>query len=129
MLLCVNLSYFWKKEVLSSFLRTLVRGNVLLFRAAAIEKKKNILSPNIGWYEIEKIDNKLFKDIPDRSKFYFIHSYNFLPADKKILTSKIINSNINAVCIKNNLIACQFHPEKSGEIGIKFLENFVKDKD
>jgi hypothetical protein len=42
-LLCVNLSYFWKKEVLSSFLRTLVRGNVLLFRAAAIEKNKIFL--------------------------------------------------------------------------------------
>ena len=105
----------------------LISGNVINIKD--IEKKKNILSPNIGWYEIEKIDNKLFKDIPDRSKFYFIHSYNFQPADKKILTSKIINSNINAVCIKNNLIACQFHPEKSGEIGIKFLENFVKDKD
>ena len=105
----------------------LISGNVINIKD--IEKKKNILSPNIGWYEIEKIDNKLFKDIPDRSKFYFIHSYNFQPADKKILTSKIINSNINAVCIKNNFIACQFHPEKSGEIGIKFLENFVKDKD
>ena len=105
----------------------LISGNVINIKE--IEKKNNILVPNIGWYKIEKMDNKLFKDIPDQSKFYFIHSYNFQPTDKKIQTSKIVNTNINAICIKNNFIACQFHPEKSGEIGIKFLENFVKGKD
>ncbi len=102
----------------------LLSGNVVHLKN--IEKNNSFVVPNIGWYEIEKLDHKLFDAIPEYSKFYFIHSYNFQPTEKNILSSKIKNSNINAISIKNNFVACQFHPEKSGEIGIKFLENFTK---
>lgn len=102
----------------------LLSGNVVHIKN--IEKSNSFVVPNIGWHEIEKLDHKMFDAIPEYSKFYFIHSYNFQPTEKNILSSKIKNSNINAISIKNNFVACQFHPEKSGEIGIKFLENFTK---
>ena len=92
----------------------LLSGNVVHLKN--IEKNNSFVVPNIGWYEIEKLDHKLFDAIPEYSKFYFIHSYNFQPTEKNILSSKIKNSNINAISIKNNFVACQFHPEKSGEM-------------
>ena len=55
---------------------------------------------------------------------YFIHSYNFVPDDKNTIFAKIVDSPINAACIQENIIAVQFHPEKSGITGLKFLENF-----
>ena len=88
----------------------LLSGNVVHLKN--IEKNNSFVVPNIGWYEIEKLDHKLFDAIPEYSKFYFIHSYNFQPTEKNILSSKIKNSNINAISIKNNFVACQFHPEK-----------------
>ena len=101
----------------------LLKGSVV--KIDKIEKKNDIIIPNIGWFQINLNNNNLLKNIPKYSKFYFIHSYNFVPDDKNLIISKIQNSNINAICKKNNIIACQFHPEKSGNVGIHFLNNFL----
>lgn len=89
-----------------------------------INNNKDIKNPNIGWFPIHFKDHSVFKNIKNNSEMYFIHSYNFIPKDKKTIFAKIINSTINAVCIQKNIIAVQFHPEKSGKTGLKFLENF-----
>ena len=65
----------------------LLSGNVVHLKN--IEKNNSFVVPNIGWYEIEKLDHKLFDAIPEYSKFYFIHSYNFQPTEKNILSSKL----------------------------------------
>ncbi len=101
----------------------LIKGDVLKINDPGINKE--ITTPNIGWWEIEENNEKLFLDIPINSKYYFIHSYNFYPDESNLFLSKIKGANINAICKKNNLIACQFHPEKSGNQGQKFLDNFI----
>jgi len=87
---------------------------------------KNIMTkiPNIGWFPISFKKHQIFKSINNNCEMYFIHSYNFVPKDKKIIFGKIKEKSINAICIKNNVIAVQFHPEKSGLVGMKFIENF-----
>ena len=84
--------------------------------------------PHIGWNEI-KIKNvsKIFKDIDDKSHMYFVHSYEFIPEDKSVISSTT-NYSTNIVCSveKNNIFGTQFHPEKSQKNGLKILENFLK---
>ena len=75
----------------------LLQGSVV--KIDKIEKKNDIIIPNIGWFQINT-NNNLLKNIPKYSKFYFIHSYNFVPDDKNLIISKIQNSNINAICKK-----------------------------
>lgn len=87
-------------------------------------KNKNLKIPNIGWFPILSKKHQIFKNIDNNSEMYFIHSYNFIPKDKNIIFGKITDTAINAICIQKNIIAVQFHPEKSGLIGMKFIENF-----
>ena len=83
--------------------------------------------PHIGWNEISiKKDSKIFKDIADKSHMYFVHSYEFIPKDKSVISSTTDYST-NIVCSveKNNIFGTQFHPEKSDKLGLKFIENFI----
>ena len=89
-----------------------------------INKNKNLKIPNIGWFPILLKKHQILKNIDNNSEMYFIHSYNFMPKDKNIIFGKITDTAINAICIQKNIIAVQFHPEKSGLIGMKFIENF-----
>ena len=83
--------------------------------------------PHIGWNEI-KIKNvsKIFKDINDMSHMYFVHSYEFIPNDKNVI-SATTDYSTKIVCSaeKENLFGTQFHPEKSDKIGLKIIENFI----
>ena len=123
--ICLGAQFLFTKsfEIKENKGLDLLKGSVV--KIDKIEKKNNILIPNIGWFQINLNKSDLLKNIPKYSKFYFIHSYNFEPNDKNLIISKIQNSNINAICKKDNIIACQFHPEKSGNIGIHFLNNFL----
>ena len=83
--------------------------------------------PHIGWNEISiKKDSKIFKDIADKSHMYFVHSYEFIPKDKSVISSTTDYST-NIVCSveKNNIFGTQFHPEKSDKLGLKVIENFI----
>ena len=84
--------------------------------------------PHIGWNEINIIkDSKILKDINDKSHMYFVHSYEFIPEDKSVITATIdYSSNIVSAIEKDNIFGTQFHPEKSQANGITILENFVK---
>lgn len=86
--------------------------------------------PHMGWNNVDVNENKgpnYFSDIPKSSKFYFVHSY-YLDAQDKDIVLGTTEYGIKFDCMiqKNNLIATQFHPEKSGEVGMKLLSNFIQ---
>jgi glutamine amidotransferase len=83
--------------------------------------------PHIGWNEIEIIkESKIFKDIKNNSHMYFVHSYEFIPEDKSVI-SATTNYSSKIVCSieKDNLFGTQFHPEKSDKNVLKIIENFI----
>ena len=83
--------------------------------------------PHIGWNEIEIVkESKIFKDIQNKSHMYFVHSYEFVPEDKSVISATTDYSSKIVCCIeKDNLIGTQFHPEKSDKTGLKIIENFL----
>ena len=83
--------------------------------------------PHIGWNEIEIIkDSKIFKNIDNKSHMYFVHSYEFIPSDKNVISSKTdYASNIVCSVEMKNIFGTQFHPEKSDKMGLRIIENFI----
>ena len=83
--------------------------------------------PHIGWNQINIVKNsKIFKDIENNSHMYFVHSYEFLPNDKKVISATTdYSSNIVCSVEKENIFGTQFHPEKSDRIGLKIIDNFI----
>ncbi len=84
--------------------------------------------PHIGWNQIEIVkDSKIFKDIDNKSHMYFVHSYEFIPEDKNVISATTeYSSNIVCSVEKENIFGTQFHPEKSDKLGLKMIDNFLK---
>ena len=84
--------------------------------------------PHIGWNEIDiKKDSKIFKGIENKSHMYFVHSYEFVPEDKNVISATTdYSSNIVCSVEKGNIFGTQFHPEKSDLEGLKVIQNFLK---
>lgn len=90
-------------------------------------KSKTLKIPQIGWNSI-KINkkNKILANIKDNSYFYFVHSYFVDPGDKEIILTKTdYGGEFVSGIAKDNVIGIQFHPERSGEVGLQLLKNFV----
>ena len=111
----------------------IIPGNVI----AIPNKLKNgqkIKIPHIGWNNLlltndnPSWDNTVLKGIKHNDSFYFIHSYKSITKDKKncIAQTEFGDSIIDVVIMKNNVVGCQFHPEKSGIKGLDILKNFLK---
>ncbi|MCR4566672.1 MAG: imidazole glycerol phosphate synthase subunit HisH [Pseudobutyrivibrio sp.] len=83
--------------------------------------------PHIGWNSLDFPNpGKLFKGIDEGSFVYFVHSYYLEAKDPSIVTASTeYGCHIHASVEKNNIFACQFHPEKSSSVGLKILENFA----
>jgi glutamine amidotransferase len=83
--------------------------------------------PHIGWNQLNIHKNsKIFKDIENNSHMYFVHSYEFIPQDKSIISATTdYSSNIVCSIEKENIFGTQFHPEKSDKIGLKIIDNFI----
>ena len=83
--------------------------------------------PHIGWNEISIIkESNIFKDIKNKSHMYFVHSYEFIPEDKSVISATTdYSSNIVCSVEKENIFGTQFHPEKSDKLGLKIIENFL----
>ena len=83
--------------------------------------------PHIGWNQINIVkDSKIFKDIENDSHMYFVHSYEFIPEDKNVISATTdYSSNIVCSIEKENIFGTQFHPEKSEKIGLKIINNFL----
>ena len=84
--------------------------------------------PHIGWNEINIVkDSKIFKEIENYSHMYFVHSYEFVPKDKNVISATTdYSSNIVCSVEKENIFGTQFHPEKSDKIGLKIIDNFIQ---
>ena len=84
--------------------------------------------PHMGWNQVKQVTaHAIFNGIPDESNFYFVHSYYAEPDDAgDIAGATEYGVTFCSVLIKDNLIATQFHPEKSGEIGLRMYCNFLK---
>lgn len=83
--------------------------------------------PHIGWDFVKPLDKKLFKGM-HYNYFYFMHSYYFIPEDKKLVkaVTKYGGMEIASVLRKDNILGVQFHPEKSQGDGLRFLRNSLK---
>jgi glutamine amidotransferase len=83
--------------------------------------------PHIGWNQVRQVSaHPIFKGIPDGSNFYFVHSYYAEPEDASVVAGTTeYGVNLCSVLIKDNLIATQFHPERSGELGLRMYANFL----
>ena len=85
--------------------------------------------PNIGWNSLNiNKDDDLVKGLKEESHMYYVHSYyaNEYNEEDLVASSDYYGLNIPGIVRRDNIIGVQFHPEKSGEEGIKFLENFCK---
>ena len=84
--------------------------------------------PHIGWNQINIVKkSNIFKDIENNSHMYFVHSYEFIPEDKNVISATTdYSSNVVCAVEKENIFGTQFHPEKSDKIGLKIIDNFIK---
>ena len=83
--------------------------------------------PHIGWNQINILkDSKIFKEVENNSHMYFVHSYEFIPKDNKVI-SATTDYSTKVVCSveKENIFGTQFHPEKSDKTGLKIINNFI----
>ena len=104
----------------------LLKGRIL-----RIPDKDGLKIPHIGWNSLAlKNDGKLFKNLPvadgGQPYVYFVHSY-YLKADEEAIVKATTDygTQIHASVEKDNIFACQFHPEKSGAVGLQILKNFA----
>ena len=83
--------------------------------------------PHIGWNQISIVkDSKIFQNIENNSHMYFVHSYEFIPEDKKVISATTdYSSSIVCSVEKENIVGTQFHPEKSDRMGLKIIDNFI----
>ncbi|MCI6165687.1 MAG: imidazole glycerol phosphate synthase subunit HisH [Lachnospira sp.] len=101
--------------------------NILPGKILRIPDKEGLKIPHMGWNSIDiKPGARLFKGLPDNPYVYFVHSY-YLKADNEadVAASTEYSTHIHASVERDNIFACQFHPEKSSDIGLKILKNFA----
>jgi glutamine amidotransferase len=82
--------------------------------------------PHMGWNQVKQQPHPLWRDIPDESRFYFVHSYYAASQSSEIVAGTSDYPNPFACALmKNNVFAVQFHPEKSQTVGLQLLANFL----
>tara|TARA_Y100000996_G_C22250741_1_gene531735 strand:+ start:24 stop:656 length:633 start_codon:yes stop_codon:yes gene_type:complete len=103
---------------------SLINGDVKDFRSTV---KKDMKVPHMGWNKVEqKYDHILWDNIPDKSFFYFVHSfYASATSDSNIFADSNYEINFTSAVLKDNIFACQFHPEKSSKHGLQLLSNVI----
>jgi glutamine amidotransferase len=84
--------------------------------------------PHMGWNQVRQtIAHPVFDGIPDEAHFYFVHSYYVAPEDRSLVAGETeYGVRLCSAIARGNLIATQFHPEKSGEVGLRLYDNFIK---
>jgi glutamine amidotransferase len=84
--------------------------------------------PHIGWNQVkQRFAHSIFQGIPDETNFYFVHSFYAEPDDVSVVAGTTdYGVTMCSMVIKDNLVATQFHPEKSGEDGLRMYANFLK---
>ena len=84
--------------------------------------------PHMGWNQVrQRFNHPVFEGIPDEANFYFVHSYYGEPEDKSLVAGETeYGVTMGSVIARGNLVATQFHPEKSGDYGLKMYANFLR---
>lgn len=84
--------------------------------------------PHMGWNQVKQVrPHPIFDGIPDGANFYFVHSYYPQPADPSVVIGETeYGVKFPSVVARDNVVATQFHPEKSGEMGLKMYANFLR---
>ncbi|MCM1497638.1 MAG: imidazole glycerol phosphate synthase subunit HisH [Clostridium sp.] len=92
-----------------------------------IPDKPGLKIPHMGWNSLDiRQDATLFRGIEGKPYVYFVHSYYLKAADEnEVAATTFYSTLIHASVEKDNIYACQFHPEKSSKVGLKILENFI----
>ncbi len=101
---------------------------ILKGKIVKIPPSSGLKIPHMGWNSLHlQNDGRLFKNIPEQTYVYFVHSY-YLQAEESQIVKAVTDYStcIHASVEKGNVFACQFHPEKSSRYGLKILENFAK---
>ena len=96
-------------------------------RILRIPEKDGLKIPHMGWNSLEyRKDSRLFRNLPEEPYVYFVHSY-YLEAKNKedVAATTHYSTLIHAAVEHENIYACQFHPEKSGAVGLQILDNFI----
>ena len=130
--ICLGLQFLFEasEEALAAKGLGVLKGKVVKF-----QNKKGFKVPHMGWNQLKKTSRPgtkeaicpLLKDVTDNSYVYFCHSYYPQPADRKIIAATTdYLTDFAAVVWKDNLFGVQFHPEKSQEVGLKMIKNFVE---
>jgi len=101
----------------------ILKGKIL-----RIPDAEGLKIPHMGWNSLHlQNDGRLFKGLRENDYVYFVHSYYLKAEDEEIVKATTNYSvNIHASVEKDNVFACQFHPEKSSDVGLKILKNFVE---
>jgi imidazole glycerol phosphate synthase glutamine amidotransferase subunit len=121
--ICLGLQLLFERSEESPKARGLgiFGGNVVKFQL------KKLQVPHMGWNTVEPKQNRKF-GIAASDYFYFVHSYFPEPKDKKIIFTRTdYGRGFCSAVAKKNLVATQYHPEKSGEVGLRFLKNVVSE--
>ncbi len=84
--------------------------------------------PHMGWNQVkQRVSHPLFHGIPDKANFYFVHSYYPVPEDRSVVAGETdYGADFTCMVIRGNLVATQFHPEKSGVWGLRMYDNFLQ---
>jgi glutamine amidotransferase len=100
-----------------------------IIRGSVVKLPSRVKIPHIGWNTLTLNDesNPLFEGVPNNSYVYFVHSYYPIPKNPTVTIAWTeYGVKFSSIINDKNVYATQFHPEKSGKVGIKILENFVK---
>jgi imidazole glycerol phosphate synthase glutamine amidotransferase subunit len=118
--ICLGFQLLFQKSEESPDIRglSIFQGNIVRFKKGKI--------PHMGWNQISmQKQSRLFRNIPDKSFVYFMHSFYPKPKDKSLaVADTFYEENFCSAIESENVFAVQFHPEKSGEVGMRILKNF-----
>ena len=122
--ICLGLQLFFEGSEESEGVEGLglLKGSVVRF-----SDEHGLKIPHIGWNSLELVnDGRLFVNMPENPYVYFVHSYYLKAKDEKIVKAITdYSTTIHASVEKDNVFACQFHPEKSSTVGLQILKNFT----
>ena len=122
--ICLGLQLFFERSDESAGVDGLgiLKGEIL-----RIPDREGLKIPHMGWNSLKLQNNgRLFADMNDDEYVYFVHSYYLKAKEEQIVKATTeYGVNIHASVEKDNIFACQFHPEKSGSTGLKILKNFI----
>lgn len=122
--ICLGLQLLFEESEESPGVKGL---GLLTGKIVRIPKAEGLKIPQIGWNALQYPSaGRLFRDMPEGAYVYFVHSYYLQARDKTIVKATAeYGVTVEASVEKDNIFACQFHPEKSSEVGLQILRNFL----